>query len=148
MKYYGTTASVQKTELLREKENNARKIISQRLDFEGGKITTHQFLIRYYEFKKTSIKKSSLKTYYTTINQLKDTPIGNAKIIDVKISDAKQLIIDLSQNGLKYSTIKTIKTLIKAAFKMAQEDDLILKNPFNFQLKEVIKTTPKKSCIN
>lgn len=42
--------------VLREKEDNARKIISQRLDFEGGKITTHQFFIRYYEFKKTSIK--------------------------------------------------------------------------------------------
>ena len=103
--------------VLREKENNANKIISQGMDFEGGKITTYQFLIRYYEFKKTSIKKSSLKTYYTTINKLKNTSIGNTKIIDVKISDAKQLIIDLSQNGLKYSTIKTIKTLIKAAFK-------------------------------
>ena len=130
--------------VLREKENNASKIISQRIDFEGGKITTHQFLIRYYEFKKTSIKKSSLKTYHTTINKLKDTSIGNTKIIDVKISDAKQLIIDLSQNGLKYSTIKTIKTLIKAAFKMAQEDDLILKNPFHFQLNEVIKNDTKK----
>lgn len=134
--------------VLREKENNANKIISQGMDFEGGKITTYQFLIRYYEFKKTSIKKSSLKTYCTTINKLKNTSIGNTKIIDVKISDAKQLIIDLSQNGLKYSTIKTIKTLIKTAFKMAQEDDLILKNPFDFQLNEVIKTTLKKSRIN
>lgn len=85
-----------------------------------------------------------MKTYYTTTNKLKDTSIGNTKIIDVKISDAKQLIIDLSQNGLKYSTIKTIKTLIKAAFKMAQEDDLILKNPFDFQLNEVIKNDTKK----
>ena len=57
--------------VLREKENNASKIISQRINFEGGKITTYQFLIRYYEFKKTSIKKSSLKTYHTTINKLK-----------------------------------------------------------------------------
>lgn len=80
----------------------------------------------------------------TQQNQLRNTSIGNTKIIDVKISDAKQLIIDLSQNGLKYSTIKTIKTLIKAAFKMAQEDDLILKNPFDFQLNEVIKNNTKK----
>lgn len=85
-----------------------------------------------------------MKTYYTTINKLKNTSIGNTKIIDVKISDAKQLIVDLSQNGLKYSTIKTIKTLIKAAFKMAQEDDLILKNPVDFQLNEVIKNNTKK----
>lgn len=32
---------------------------------------------------------------------LKNTSIGNTKIIDVKISDAKQLIIDLSQNELR-----------------------------------------------
>ena len=54
---------------------------------------------------------------------------------EIKTSDAKLFLIKLQQeDGLKYSTITTIRGILRPAFQMAMDDDIIVKNPFQFEL--------------
>ena len=57
----------------------------------------------------------------------------------VKLSDAKAWLIKLQRvDGKGYSSIHTIRGVLRPAFQMAEEDDLIRKNPFGFELVNVI----------
>ena len=56
-----------------------------------------------------------------------------------KKSDAKKWIMSLKERGFGYSTISSIHGVIKPAFQMAVDDDLILKNPFDFVLTDFIE---------
>ena len=64
---------------------------------------------------------------------------GIKRIDTVRISDAKIWLIKLQQEGGRgYSSIHTIRGVVRPAFQMAVDDDLIRKNPFGFQLVDVI----------
>ena len=57
----------------------------------------------------------------------------------VRISDAKCWLIHLQKVKKKgYSSIHSIRGVLRPAFQLAVDDDLIRKNPFQFQLVEVI----------
>ena len=64
---------------------------------------------------------------------------GNKRIDKVKLSDAKAWLIKLQQEDHKsFSTIHTIRGVVRPAFQMAVDDDLIRKNPFEFQMATVL----------
>ena len=52
----------------------------------------------------------------------------------VKTSDAKLFLIKMQQDGKGSSTIKTVRGVLRPAFQITVDDDLIVKNPFGFQL--------------
>ncbi len=57
----------------------------------------------------------------------------------MKLSDAKEWLIKLQyQDGRSYSFIHTIRGVLRPAFQMAVDDDLLRKNPFQFELVSVI----------
>ena len=57
----------------------------------------------------------------------------------VRISNAKCWLIHLQQVEKKsYSSIHSIRGVLRPAFQLAVDDDLIRKNPFQFQLMEVV----------
>ena len=57
----------------------------------------------------------------------------------MKLSDAKEWMIKLQdQDGRSYSSIHTIRGVLRPAFQMAVDDDLLRKNPFQFELVSVI----------
>ena len=60
------------------------------------------------------------------------------KIGEIKTSDAKLFLIKLQSDGKGYSTIKTIRGILRPAFQMAVDDDLLNKNPFAFELAGLI----------
>ena len=52
---------------------------------------------------------------------------------------AKAWLIKLQQiNGRGYSSIHSIRGVLRPAFQMAVDDDLLRKNPFEFELASVI----------
>ncbi len=72
-------------------------------------------------------------------NVIKKEEFGKKKISKVKTSDAKLFLFKLQkEDGRGYSTIATIRGVLRPAFQMAVDDDLIFKNPFAFQLVGVI----------
>ena len=70
---------------------------------------------------------------------MKKDPFGKRRIDTVRISDAKCWLIHLQQVEKKsYSSIHSIRGVLRPAFQLAVDDDLIRKNPFQFQLMEVV----------
>ena len=62
-------------------------------------------------------------------------PFGHKPVKKVRLSDAKAWLVKLQQVDRKsFSTIHTIRGVVRPAFQMAVDDDFIRKNPFEFQL--------------
>ena len=91
-----------------------------------------------------STRESTQLGYRTVINYLKTDPFAQNQIDRIKKSDAKKWFVSLQkQKGKSYSSINNIRGILNPAFKMAVEDDLIRKNPFEFPLLEAIKNDSK-----
>ena len=58
---------------------------------------------------------------------------GKKTIRSVKTSGAKLFLIKLQQeDGKSYSSIHTIRGVLRPAFQMAVDDDILVKKPFGF----------------
>lgn len=95
-------------------------------------------LAKRYIAQKKGVRKSTQAGYKTVLNMLEKDSFGSLKICDVKTSDAKLWLIGLQDNGRSYSTIHTIRGVLRPAFQMAVDDDLLIKNPFGFELASVL----------
>lgn len=95
-------------------------------------------LVERYVGLKTGVRKSTQAGYKTVINVLKKEDFGSRKISDIRISDAKLWLIQMQKSGRGYSSIHTIRGVLRPAFQMAVDDDVLLKNPFEFQLATII----------
>lgn len=95
-------------------------------------------LVECYVGLKTGVRKSTQAGYKTVLNILKKEPFGSRKISDIRISDAKLWLIQMQKAGRGYSSIHNIRGVLRPAFQMAVDDDILLKNPFDFQLVTVV----------
>ena len=85
------------------------------------------------------VRHNTAANYKTVRNTLSKEVFGYYKIKRVKTSDAKLFLIKLQkEDGKGYSSIHTIRGVLRPAFQMAVDDDLLLKNPFEFPLLGVI----------
>ena len=64
---------------------------------------------------------------------MKKDDFGKRKISSVRTSDARAWLINLQKNGRGYSSIHSIRGVLRPAFQLAYEDDFIRKNPFDFE---------------
>lgn len=104
-----------------------------------GKNMTVRELVNRYLATKTGVKRSTRSGYKTVVNFLESDPFGGKKIGSVKRSDAKLFLIKLQQeDGKSYSSIHTIRGVLRPAFQLAVDDDILIKNPFDFQLVNVL----------
>ena len=122
---------------LREKEKQILRDLDDQIAPRGGEMTVLA-LVQKYILQKTGVRPNTEAGYQTVVNILKKEKFGGMRIDRVKISDAKCWLIQLQQNGRSYSSIHSIRGVVRPAFQMAVDDDLIRKNPFEFQLATVI----------
>lgn len=68
----------------------------------------------------------------------------------IKPSDAKAWALRMKEKGYAYQTINNYKRSLKAAFYTAINDDLVRKNPFNWNLNDVLEndTVPKTALTD
>ena len=122
---------------LREKEKQILRDLDDQIAPRGGEMTVLA-LVQKYILQKTGVRPNTEAGYQTVVNILKKEKFGGMRIDRVKISDAKCWLIQLQQNGRSYSSIHSIRGVVRPAFQMAVDDDSIRKNPFEFQLATVI----------
>lgn len=122
---------------LREKEKQIMADCFDKIVPAGGNLTVLELVEKYISLK-TGVRPSTEAEYRSVINLLKREPIGNIRIDKVKLSDAKLWLIQLQKNGKGYSSIRTIRGILRPAFQLAVDDDLIRKNPFGFELATVV----------
>lgn len=127
-----------KCKSLREKEREVQRDIDDNIIPRGGNLTVLQ-LVNKYILQKTGVRESTRVGYKTVVNILKKEEFGARRIDKIKTSDAKEWLIKMQQVDKRgYSSIHTIRGVVRPAFRMAVEDDLLRKNPFDFALATVI----------
>lgn len=132
------TPAGKKRELsLREKEKQIEHDLFDRIVPNGGNITVLE-LVKKYVSLKTGVRHNTMANYNFVINIIAKESFGRMRIDKVHLSDAKAWLIKLQKDGRGYSTIHSIRGVVRPAFQMAVEDDLIRKNPFAFELATVV----------
>ena len=122
---------------LREKEKVIEKALSDAVSTNGGDMTVLDLVQRYIS-QKRGVKHNTQANYNFVINVIKKEDFGAKRIDTIKLSDAKTWLIKLQDDGRGYSSIHSIRGVVRPAFQMAVDDDLINKNPFEFQLATVV----------
>ena len=128
---------------LREKETKLKQSLSSGLDYAGGEITVYQQTARYVSMKNTACYQTK-RHYQYVLTTLKSEPFAAKCIRDVKVSDAQQWIMKLHGDGKGDSTITSVRGVVKLAFQMACNEDIIRKNPIDFKLVEVVPNDSQK----
>ena len=128
---------------LRKKEDEIRRDIADGIDYAAGEITVAELVDRYINLKR-GLKQNSMRAYGSAVNRIHADPFGQKPVKSVKLSDAKGWFVFLHDKGIKQNTIGVLQSVIRPAFEMAVDDDLIRKNPFKFKLSDVI---PKDAYV-
>ena len=104
-----------------------------------SRFTRELELVEKYISQKTGVRHNTRSNYNFVVNVIKKEDFGQKRIDKIKVSDAKEWLIKMQQiDGRGYSSIHTIRGVVRPAFQMAVDDDLLVKNPFEFQLNTVV----------
>lgn len=129
---------------LREKEKEIQKDLDDGIDTIGKKMTVCQLYAKQIRHR-GNVKHNTKLGRERLMRILEQDRLGSCPIDSVKLSDAKEWALRMKEKGLSYKTINNDKRSLKAAFYTAIQDDCIRKNPFDFQLSDVLDddTEPK-----
>jgi integrase len=122
---------------LRAKEQTVQRDRSDGIDYAAGEISVNT-LIQRYVAQKRGVRENTKVGYQFVVNLMSREDFGYRQIRDVKPSEAKAFFIKLHEDGYSYSTISTIRGVLKPAFDMAVEDDVVRRNPFSFRTVDVV----------
>ena len=128
---------------LRKKEDELRRDMADGIDYAAGEMTVAELVDRYMNLKR-GLKQNSLRSYGSAVKRIHADPFGQKPIKTVKLSDAKGWFVFLHDSGIKQNTIGVLQSVVRPAFEMAVDDDIIRKNPFKFKLSDVI---PKDAYV-
>ena len=124
-------------EELRRKEAAIHRDMADGIDYTAGEITVSELIDRYINLRR-GLKQNSMRAYSTAVNRIHKDEFGKRKINTIKLSDAKSWFVKLHDEGFKRNTIEVMQSVVRPAFEMAVDDDIIRKNPFKFNLAELI----------
>lgn len=123
---------------LRELEKQIGYDLDNQLDPLGKNITVMELVERYLKTK-VGMRPNTLANYNFVKNILKEEAFAQQKISKIKTSDAKLFLIKMQQEDKRgHSTVKTVRGVLRPAFQMAVDDDVLMKNPFQFELAGVV----------
>lgn len=121
---------------LREIEKQVQRDLSDRV--APGDMSVVK-LVEEYVSTKTAVRPTTKAGYRTVIGFLARDEFGGRRISDITTLDAKNWLIHLQQDlGKSFSSIHSIRGVLRPAFQLAEEDDIIRRNPFNFELTTVL----------
>ena len=141
----GTRRTVYANDLqeLRKKEKAIQKEVEDGINYCEGNITVIELIERYTSLKQ-GVRHATKVGYNFVLNLAKKEDFCYRKINTIKPSDAKLWFMKLQKDGRGYSTITSVRGVIKPAFQMACDEDIIRKNPFAFPLNGVVVNDSQK----
>ena len=141
----GTRRAVYANDLqeLRKKEKAIQKEVEDGINYYEGNITVIELIERYTSLKQ-GVRHATKVGYNFVLNLAKKEDFCYRKINTIKPSDAKLWFMKLQKDGRGYSTITSVRGVIKPAFQMACDEDIIRKNPFAFPLNGVVVNDSQK----
>ena len=122
---------------LREKEKKIQQDLFNQVVPNGGNLTVLELVQKYLGLK-VNVRHNTRANYKFVTNIIEKEAFGKLRIDKVKLSDAKAWLIKLQKDGRGYSTIHSVRGVVRPAFEMAFQDGLLTKNPFSFELATVV----------
>lgn len=122
---------------LREKEDSMEVRMALCPNANTDSMTVIDLVQRYLLLKR-GVKPNTLSGYKFVVNTLKKDPFSQKPIGKVKMSDAKIWLVNLQAEGRGYSSIHSIRGVVRPAFQMAVDDEILWRNPFNFEMKDLL----------
>ena len=101
-------------------------------------------LVKKYIALKEGVRYNTKVGYNFVQNVLLKEDFGYRKIRDLKPSDAQQWFVKLHKDGRGYSTLTSIRGVLKPAFQMAYDEDIIRRNPFDFVITNYVPNDSKR----
>lgn len=123
---------------LREKEKEIQRDLDDGIDTTGKKMSVCELYAMQIRHN-GNVKPNTVTGRSYLMKIISDDKIGNASIENVKMADAKEWVLRMKENGYAFKTIKNYKRSLSAAFHTAVQNDYIRKNPFEFDIKDVIE---------
>ena len=128
---------------LRKQEDSIQREIEAGINYCAGNISMIELVERYVALKQ-GVRHATKVGYNFVLNLIRKEDFCHRKINTIKTSDAKLWFMKLQKDGRGYSTITSIRGVVKPAFQMACDEDIIRKNPFAFSLAGVVVNDSKK----
>ena len=128
---------------LRRQEDNIQREIEAGINYCAGNISMIELVERYVSLKQ-GVRHATKVGYNFVLNLIRKEDFCHRKINTIKTSDAKLWFMKLQKDGRGYSTITSVRGVVKPAFQMAYEEDILRKNPFDFKLSDVVKNDSQK----
>ena len=122
---------------LREKEKKIQQDLFNQVVPNGGYLTVLELVQKYLSLK-INVRHNTLANYKFVTNIIEKESFGKMRIDKVKLSDAKAWLIKLQKDGRGYSTVHSVRGVVRPAFEMAYQDGLLTRNPFSFELATVV----------
>lgn len=120
---------------LREREDEINGEISNKLDSTRGNQTVYDLMKHYIDLKRKDVRESTQKGYTTQLKFMKKEPFGKRKIKDVSLAEAEEWFSYLhEEKGKNYSSLHTLRGILRPAFAMAKKNRWVLDNPFDFPM--------------
>ena len=128
---------------LRVKEEAIQKEIDDGIDYSAGAVTVIELVDKYIALKE-GVRYNTKVGYNFVLNLIKKEDFGYRIIREIKPSDAQKWFIKLHNDGRGYSTLTTVRGVLKPAFQMAYEEDVIRRNPFDFIITKYVPNDSKR----
>ena len=122
---------------LRELEKELQRDLMDGIDTSSKKLTLWQ-LYEKHNALKPNVRKGTVRGRKQLLDILKADELGNMPIDKIKPSDTKQWALRMSEK-YSYQTIKNHKRSLTACFFTAIADDLVRKNPFTWDLSDILE---------
>ena len=84
------------------------------------------------------------KSYVVAINVDVVMKIENDSYLKQVVDNAQRWMIKLQKEGKGYSTLTSIRGVVKPAFQMAYNEEVVRRNPFDFKLTDVVVNDSQK----
>ena len=128
---------------LRQKEKEIQALLNAGINYAAGTIDTIELVAKYISLRQ-GVRYSTRVGYQFVSNILKRETFCRKPIRDIPASEAKAWMKKLFyEDGYGYNTLTAIKGVVAPAFRMAYEEDVIKRNPFDFDLTVVVPNNAK-----
>lgn len=122
-------------ESLREKKALIQKDLVEEIDSSGGNMTVLALMERYIETRWRDVKQTTRNGYTTQLNFMRTNDFGKKRIKDVTEDMAVLWYDELHEKyGKNYSTLCTLRGILRPAFTMAKKNGYVRQNPFSFEM--------------
>lgn len=133
---------------LREKAKQIKRDLEDGINPRGGEITVIELREKYLR-QRPPVRANTVHVRDFVTQVIKRTGFGVKRIDRIKQSDAKEFLIQLQEHGRPDGTgynrgsVEAVVKILRPAFKMAVNDDLVGKNPFDFKTSDAVTISNK-----